>query len=98
ILDRERHEGLIREVREAGARIKMISDGDVAGGVMAAMVEHSGIDVLMGVGGAPEAVITACALKCLGGDMQCRFWPRNDQEREAAINAGFDPARIYGLD
>jgi fructose-1,6-bisphosphatase II len=98
ILDRERHEGLIREVREAGARIKLISDGDVAGGVMAATVEHSGIDVLMGVGGAPEAVITACALKCLGGDMQCRFWPRNEGERSAAIAAGFDPARVYGLD
>ena len=83
ILDRPRHEGLIKEVRATGARIKMITDGDVAGAVMAAM-PHTGLDVLMGIGGAPEAVIAACALKCIGGDIQCKLWPRNDDERRIA--------------
>jgi fructose-1,6-bisphosphatase II len=97
ILDRPRHEQLIREAREAGARIKLISDGDVAGAIMAAM-EGTGVDVLMGVGGAPEAVIAAAALKCLGGEMQCRIWPRNEEEREQAIQAGHDPSKILGTD
>ena len=79
ILDRPRHEDLIGRVRAAGARIKLITDGDVAGAVMAAMPD-TGIDVLLGIGGAPEAVVAACALKCIGGDMQCRLWPRNDDE------------------
>jgi fructose-1,6-bisphosphatase II len=83
ILDRPRHEGLIKEVRATGARIKMITDGDVAGAVMAAM-PHTGLDVLMGIGGAPEAVIAACALKCIGGDIQCKLWPRNEDERRIA--------------
>jgi fructose-1,6-bisphosphatase II len=83
ILDRPRHEGLIKEVRATGARIKMITDGDVAGAVMAAM-PHTGLDVLIGIGGAPEAVIAACALKCIGGDIQCKLWPRNDDERRIA--------------
>src|SRR5579884_2474803 len=71
ILDRPRHEELIEEVRSAGARIKLITDGDVAGAIMAAMPEYSGVDVLMGIGGTPEAVLAACGLKCLGGEMQC---------------------------
>lgn len=88
ILDRPRHEELIQAVREAGARIKLISDGDVAGAVTAAMEEYSGVDVLMGVGGTPEAVLAACALKSLGGDMQAKLWPRNDEEREKAAECG----------
>ena len=87
VLDRPRHENLIAEIRETGARVKMISDGDVAGGLMPAL-EETGVDVLMGVGGSPEAVITAAALKCLGGDIQCKLWPRNDQERDAARDLG----------
>jgi fructose-1,6-bisphosphatase II len=97
ILDRPRHEKLIADVREAGARIKMISDGDVGGAVMAAM-PGTGLDVLMGIGGAPEAVIAACALKCLGGDMQCKLWPRNDEERKLVQERGIDVGKVFGLD
>ena len=79
ILDRPRHEKLISEVRAAGARIKLIPDGDIAGGLMTA-IEDTGMDVLMGIGGSPEAVITACALKCIGGEIQCKLWPRNEEE------------------
>ena len=93
ILDRPRHEGLIRQVRDAGARIKLIGDGDVAGAVEAAM-EGTGVDILMGVGGAPEAVVAACALKCLGGEIQCRLYPRNEDEKKRAIEAGFDVGKI----
>ncbi len=77
ILNRPRHEGLVREVREAGARIKFITDGDVAGALMAARA-GTGVDILLGIGGAPEAVIAACALKCIGGAIQCRLWPRDE--------------------
>lgn len=97
ILDRPRHEGLTEAVRKAGARIKMITDGDVAGAVMAA-TPGTGIDMMIGVGGAPEAVVTACALKCLGGDMQCRLWPRNDDERRIALEQEIDTERVLGLD
>ncbi|GAC1327761.1 MAG: class II fructose-bisphosphatase [Chloroflexota bacterium] len=90
VLDRPRHEQLIQEVRAAGARIKLITDGDVAGAVMAAIPEDTGIDVLMGVGGTPEAVLAACALKCLDGDMQCKLWPRSEEERRHAIDVGND--------
>ena len=93
ILDRPRHEGLIREVRDAGARIKLISDGDVAGVIMTAL-DGTGVDILMGIGGSPEAVIAACALKCLGGEIQCRIYPRNEEERRQAIAAGHDPSKI----
>jgi fructose-1,6-bisphosphatase II len=88
ILDRPRHEQLIQDVRVAGARIKLITDGDVAGAVMAALPGDTGVDVLMGIGGTPEAVLAACALKCLGGDMQCKLWPRSAEERQKAISAG----------
>ncbi len=101
ILDRPRHDELMRRVREAGARIKLISDGDVAGAVMAATEEHTGVDMLMGIGGAPEAVIAACALKCVDGDMQCRLWPRNEEEKNAAIATGLAPSefdRILTID
>jgi fructose-1,6-bisphosphatase II len=96
ILDRPRHEEIIRRVREAGARMKLIMDGDVAGGLMAAM-PGTGIDMLMGVGGSPEAVITACALRCVGGDMQTRLWPRNDDERTVIADKGLDQSRVYSI-
>jgi fructose-1,6-bisphosphatase II len=94
ILDRPRHHDLIEEVRGAGARIKWIPDGDVAGGVSTALGE-TGVDVLMGVGGAPEAVLTAAALRCLNGEIQCTLWPRDDAERDAATAAGFDLGKVY---
>ncbi|MHB8574270.1 MAG: class II fructose-bisphosphatase [Dehalococcoidia bacterium] len=93
-LDRPRHKELIEECRNAGARIKLISDGDVAGGISTALGE-SGVDVLMGVGGAPEAVLTAAALRCLNGEIQCTLWPRDDNERKAATDAGYDMSKVY---
>ncbi|MBA3451066.1 MAG: class II fructose-bisphosphatase, partial [Chloroflexia bacterium] len=89
MLDRPRHERLAEQVREAGARIRFIMDGDVAGAVMAA-TPGTGIDVLMGIGGAPEAVVAACALRCIGGQMQCKLWPRDDGERKAVKAHGVD--------
>lgn len=97
ILDRPRHEGLIRQVRDAGARIKLIGDGDVAGALEAAM-EGTGVDILMGVGGSPEAVVAACAMKCLGGEIQCRLYPRNEDEKQKALEAGFDLNKILTTD
>ncbi len=97
ILDRPRHEDLIREVHAAGARMKLIIDGDVAGGLLAAM-PGTGVDVLMGVGGTPEAVITACALKCVGGDMQTRLWPRDENERRIVEDRGLDTKKIWEID
>jgi fructose-1,6-bisphosphatase II len=93
ILDRPRHEKLISEVRAAGARVALIQDGDVAGVVMTAM-PNTGVDVLMGVGGSPEAVVAACALRCLGGEIQCRLWPRDEAERLRAEQDGLDLGRI----
>jgi fructose-1,6-bisphosphatase II len=83
ILDRPRHTDLVEEVRRTEARIKFISDGDVAGGIMPCM-DNTGVDMLLGIGGSPEAVVTACALKCLGGEIQCKLWPRDEAEREKA--------------
>ncbi len=97
VLDRPRHESIIAEARQAGARIKLITDGDVAGALMAAMV-GTGIDVLMGIGGSPEAVIAACALKCVGGDMQCRLWPRNEAERRRAEDQHINVERVLTID
>lgn len=97
ILDRPRHETLVREVREAGARIRFISDGDVAGGIAAAR-ETSGIDLLLGIGGTPEGIITACAVKCLGGVIQGRLWPRDDAERQKALDAGHDLDRVLSTE
>lgn len=93
ILDRDRHGDLIREVREAGARIRLIPDGDVAGAISVAW-PSSGSDILFGVGGTPEGVIAACALKALGGAIFGRLWPRNDDERRAALDLGYDLDRI----
>jgi fructose-1,6-bisphosphatase II len=93
ILDRTRHEQLVSEVREAGARIQFITDGDVAGAIAAARPE-SGVDMLMGVGGTPEGIITAAAMKCLGGAIQGRLWPKDDAERDRALAAGHDLERV----
>ena len=97
ILDRDRHEGLIAEVRSTGARIRLIPDGDVAGAISTAWVE-SGADILLGIGGTPEGVITAAALKCMGGELQGRLWPRNDDERQTAIDAGYDLDAVLTTD
>ncbi|MGW4563254.1 class II fructose-bisphosphatase [Streptomyces sp. NPDC004561] len=97
ILDRPRHERLIREVREAGARIKLISDGDVAGSVYA-LREGTGVDLLLGIGGTPEGIISACAVKCLGGTIQGKLWPKDDEERQRAIDAGHDLDRVLTTD
>lgn len=97
ILDRPRHEDLIHQVREVGARIKLITDGDVAGALMATMPE-TGIDILMGIGGAPEAVITAAAFKCFGGDLQTRLWLRNDDERRVAEKNHIDVTKVFTID
>jgi fructose-1,6-bisphosphatase II len=97
ILDRDRHADLIAEVRSTGARIRLITAGDVAAAISTAWPE-SGVDVLYGVGGTPEGVIVAAALKCMGGEIQGRLWPRNDGEREAAEAAGYDVGRVLATD
>ncbi|HEX6424454.1 MAG TPA: class II fructose-bisphosphatase [Acidimicrobiales bacterium] len=97
ILDRDRHADLISEVRGTGARIRLIPDGDVAGAISTAWPE-SGADILLGIGGTPEGVITAAALKCMGGELQGRLWPRNDDERRAAVDAGYDLDRVLTTD
>ncbi len=98
ILDRPRHEQLIGEVRQAGARIRLIGDGDVSGAVMTANPD-SGIDVLFGIGGAPEGVISAAALKCVGGEIQARLRFRNDEERARAVKMGVkEEAFVYGTE
>jgi fructose-1,6-bisphosphatase II len=97
ILDRPRHDLLIEEVRQTGARIRLIGDGDVAGAISTAWEESEG-DILFGIGGTPEGVITAAALKCLGGEIQGRLWARNDDERRAAIKQGFDIDQVLTID
>lgn len=94
VLDRPRHKDLIRQIRETGARIKLILHGDVSAGVMTA-IDDPPADILMGIGGAPEAVITACAMKCIGGEIQCKLWPRNDDENALAVANGIDLERVY---
>jgi fructose-1,6-bisphosphatase II len=93
VLERDRHEELIAELREAGARVRLIRDGDVAPAIAAAQPGTS-VDMLYGVGGTPEGVISAAALKCVGGGIQGRLWPRNDEERQQLLDAGLDPARV----
>jgi fructose-1,6-bisphosphatase II len=93
ILDRPRHQALVREVREAGARIKFISDGDVAGAIMAAR-DGTGVDLMLGIGGTPEGIIAAAAITCMGGVLQGRLWPRDDAERRKALDAGHDLDRV----
>jgi fructose-1,6-bisphosphatase II len=97
ILDRPRHAALIQEVRATGARIRLISDGDVAGAISTAW-PSSGSDILFGVGGTPEGVIAAAALKCMGGELQGRLWPRNDDERAATVALGYDVDAVLSLD
>jgi len=97
ILDRPRHGELIKQVREAGARIRLILDGDVAAAV-STCIEDTGIDLLVGVGGSPEAVATACALKCLGGEIQCKYWPRDDNERQYARDNCIDIDEVLFLE
>jgi len=97
ILDRPRHADLVSEVRAAGARIQLITDGDVAGAIMAAR-DGTGVDLLLGIGGTPEGIIAACAIKCLGGTIQGRLAPRDDAERKRALDAGHDLSRVLTTD
>jgi fructose-1,6-bisphosphatase II len=96
VLERPRHEALIAEIRRAGARIRLITDGDVAGAISTSWPE-SGVDILFGIGGTPEGVIAACALSAMGGELQGRLWFRSATERRAAEEAGLDPDRVLSL-
>ena len=98
VLDRPRHQDIIRQVREAGARIRLITDGDVAAAIQAAMEDYTGVDVLLGIGGAPEAVLAAAAIKCVGGEIQCKIWPRTDEEREKMVADGIDLKQVFRTD
>jgi fructose-1,6-bisphosphatase II len=97
VLDRDRHEGLVRELREVGASVRLITDGDVAPSIAASRAQST-VDLLMGVGGTPEGVISAAAIKCLGGAIQGRLWPRSDEERQELADAGFDLDRVLTTD
>jgi fructose-1,6-bisphosphatase II len=97
VLERDRHDDLIAELRDAGARVNLIRDGDVAPAIAAAQV-GTGVDLLMGIGGTPEGVISASAIKCLGGAMQGKLWPRSDDERQALVEAGYDVDRVLTVD
>ena len=97
LLDRPRHQDLAMQIRATGARIKFISDGDVAGAVEAARPD-TGLDMLVGIGGTPEGIIAACAMKCIGGLIQGRLWPRDDDERQKALDAGHDLDRVLDTD
>ena len=97
VLERERHEGLIAELREVGAKVLLVPDGDVAPAIAAAQ-PATGVDLLMGIGGTPEGVIAAAALKCVGGGVQGKLWPRNDDERQQLVDAGMDPDRVLTTD
>src|SRR6185295_10391272 len=97
VLERDRHEELIGELRDVGARVNLIRDGDVAPAIAAARPE-TGVDMLYGVGGTPEGVISATALKCVGGGIQGKLWPRNDEERQALVEGGFDLDRVLTTD
>ncbi|SFI48456.1 fructose-1,6-bisphosphatase II [Nocardioides psychrotolerans] len=96
LLDRPRHEALAEEIRATGARIKFIVDGDVAGAISAARPD-SGVDLLLGIGGTPEAIITACAMKCMGGVIQGQLWPQDDDERQRALDAGHNLDKDFVL-
>jgi fructose-1,6-bisphosphatase II len=97
VLDRPRHEEGIREIREAGARVRLIPHGDVSAALLA-VTERSAVDLLWGIGGTPEGVISAAAIKCLGGQLLGRLWPRDDVERQAALDAGYDLDRVLTRD
>jgi fructose-1,6-bisphosphatase II len=98
ILDRDRHADMIEAVRRVGAKVFLITDGDVAGAIAAATTRRSGIDLLLGIGGTPEGVIAAAAMKCLGGTIQGRLYPRNDEERAALLDEGFDLEQVLTTD
>jgi len=95
ILDRPRHTEMITQIRQAGARIRLIMDGDVSAAIQAAMEDYTGVDALMGTGGAPEAVLAAAAIKCIGGAIQCKIWPRSDEEREKFKADGIDLDMVF---
>jgi fructose-1,6-bisphosphatase II len=97
VLERDRHDELIAELRDAGARVNLIRDGDVAPSIAAAQ-PGTGVDMLYGIGGTPEGVISAAALKCVGGGIQGRLWPRNEDERRELVEAGLDPSRVLHTD
>ena len=97
VLERDRHDDLVAELREAGAKVSLIRDGDVAPAIAAAQ-PATGVDVLYGIGGTPEGVISAAALKCVGGGIQGRLWPRDDEERDKLVDAELDPARVLATD
>ena len=97
VLDRDRHEQLIADLRQAGAKVRLITDGDVAPSIAAAR-PGTGVDMLMGVGGTPEGVISAAAIKCLGGMIQGKLWPRDDGERQELVDAGYDVDRVLSTD
>jgi fructose-1,6-bisphosphatase II len=97
VLERDRHDELIAELRDAGARVRLIRDGDVAPAIAAAR-PGTGVDMLYGIGGTPEGVISAAALKCVGGGIQGRLWPRDDAERQKLVDAGLDPERVLRTD
>src|SRR5207244_4542730 len=93
MLDRPRHEDTVKRVREAGGRIRFITDGDVAAALLA-VSKGTGVDLLWGIGGTPEGVLSAAAIKCLGGELLGRLWPRDDDERQGALDAGYDLAEV----
>jgi len=97
ILDRERHDEGVRQIRQAGSRIRFITDGDVAAALLA-VSEGTGVDLLWGIGGTPEGVISAAAIKCLGGQILGRLWPRDDEERQVATDAGYEIDRVLAVD
>jgi fructose-1,6-bisphosphatase II len=97
MLDRERHHDAMARVRDAGARVRLILDGDVSA-AMLAVSDNSPVDLLWGIGGTPEGVISAAAIKCIGGQLLGRLWPRNDDERQAALDAGYDLERVLSAD
>ena len=98
ILERPRHQEIIRQIREVGARIRLITDGDVSAAIQAAMEDYTGVDALIGIGGAPEAVLAAAAIKCTGGEIQCKIWPRSDEERERLKADGIDLSQVLTTD
>jgi fructose-1,6-bisphosphatase II len=98
VLERDRHDALIAELRQAGAKVNLIRDGDVAPAIAAAHGGVAEVDLLMGIGGTPEGVIAASAIKCLGGELQGRLWPRDDEERQKLVKAGLDPDRVLRTD
>jgi fructose-1,6-bisphosphatase II len=98
MLDRPRHQEMVDRLREVGARVRFISDGDVSAALFAVSAETGGVDLLWGIGGTPEGVLSAAAIKCLGGQLLGRLWPRDDDERKAAIDAGYDLDEVLDVD